>query len=209
MTRMPARDRRLTILAAFTGLYLVIGMALALRWWNYEFVFYGGAMVVEIACVVWLHRRARLPLGVLWALSVWGLLHFLGGTAPIPDALTEPGRPRVLYNLRVHPDLPKFDQMVHAYGFFAATLAGWHGLRAAAPGLRPTLGPLLAATLIGMGLGAMNEVLEFVATRIMPGTNVGGYENTGWDLVANLVGCVAAACLVRARSPRVGARSGA
>jgi len=30
----------------------------------------------------------------------------------------------------------------------------------------------------------------------LPGTNVGGYENTGWDLVANLVGCLIAATAV-------------
>ena len=35
--------------------------------------------------------------------------------------------------------------------------------------------------------------VEFTATRIMPKTNVGGYENTGWDLVSNLVGSTLAA----------------
>jgi hypothetical protein len=44
-----------------------------------------------------------------------------------------------------------------------------------------------------MGFGAANEVVEFIATITLPGTNVGGYENTGWDLVANLVGCLLAA----------------
>ena len=32
----------------------------------------------------------------------------------------------------------------------------------------------------------------------MPWTNVGGYDNTGWDLVSNLVGCLIAACLAAA-----------
>ncbi len=49
-----------------------------------------------------------------------------------------------------------------------------------------------------MGLGAMNELVEFAATKLLPGTNVGGYDNTGWDLVANLVGCVIAAAAIRA-----------
>jgi hypothetical protein len=49
----------------------------------------------------------------------------------------------------------------------------------------------------GMGFGALNEVVEFVAVLTLPETNVGGYENTGWDLVANLVGCVLAAVLIR------------
>jgi hypothetical protein len=49
-----------------------------------------------------------------------------------------------------------------------------------------------------MGFGAANEVVEFLATRVLPETNVGGYENTGWDLVANTVGSLAAAVLIYA-----------
>jgi hypothetical protein len=48
-----------------------------------------------------------------------------------------------------------------------------------------------------MGLGAMNELVEFAATLLVPETNVGGYFNTGWDLVSNLVGVVIAAVLIR------------
>ena len=39
----------------------------------------------------------------------------------------------------------------------------------------------------------MNEVIEFAATILVPETNVGGYMNTGWDLVANLAGAIIAA----------------
>ena len=49
-----------------------------------------------------------------------------------------------------------------------------------------------------MGFGAANEVVEFIATRVLPETNVGGYENTGWDLVSNTVGCLVAAVLIYA-----------
>jgi hypothetical protein len=52
-----------------------------------------------------------------------------------------------------------------------------------------------------MGVGAANEVVEFLATRVLPETNVGGYENTGWDLVSNTVGCLIAAVLIHARDP--------
>ena len=47
-----------------------------------------------------------------------------------------------------------------------------------------------------MGLGAMNEIIEFIAVLLIPETNVGGYENTGWDLVSNAVGAVIAALLL-------------
>lgn len=47
-----------------------------------------------------------------------------------------------------------------------------------------------------MGFGAANEVIEFLATTSLRETNVGGYENTGWDLVAHFVGSVLAAVVI-------------
>ncbi len=46
-----------------------------------------------------------------------------------------------------------------------------------------------------MGLGALNEVVEFIASQTMD-TNVGGYVNTGGDLIANMFGSVFAAVLI-------------
>ena len=72
--------------------------------------------------------------------------------------------------------------------------------------LRERQGDLRAALaavslLMGVGLGALNEVVEFAATRFMS-TNVGGYVNTGWDLVANLVGAAGAFWLILLRPRR-------
>jgi hypothetical protein len=57
----------------------------------------------------------------------------------------------------------------------------------------------------GLGFGALNEVVEFVATLLIPETNVGGYRNTGWDLVSNLIGATTAATWIwlseRRRAP--------
>jgi hypothetical protein len=50
--------------------------------------------------------------------------------------------------------------------------------------------------LAGMGVGAINEIVEFVATLVIPDTNVGGYTNTGWDLVADLAGAIVATVLL-------------
>jgi hypothetical protein len=58
----------------------------------------------------------------------------------------------------------------------------------------------------GVGFGAINEMVEFLATRVVPDTNVGGFENTGWDLVANTVGAALAALWVRRQWSRPGAR---
>jgi len=39
-------------------------------------------------------------------------------------------------------------------------------------------------------------VIEFAITLTLPETNIGGYINTGWELVSNLVGVTLACCLI-------------
>jgi hypothetical protein len=56
----------------------------------------------------------------------------------------------------------------------------------------------------GLGLGALNELIEFLATLAHSGSHVGGYENTGWDLLSNLVGATAAGLLSWKRSTAPG-----
>lgn len=195
-------------IAIVLGLTLVIGLGLAVVNWNYEFIFYGAVLLLLVGLVWLLDRRVRVPTWVLWGMVVWTLAHLLGGTVSISQSVTEPGSPPNLYNLRLHPWLPKYDQVVHAFGFGISTVAAWRALsvsvRATGGRLLPRLGPLIAIVLVGMGIGAVNEALEFAATRIMPETNVGGYDNTGWDLVSNLVGCIAAAVYIRWNEARNG-----
>lgn len=197
-------SRPLVGVMAFVIITVLAGVAMAIVNWNYEFIYYGAVMLVLIGVVGVIHFRVRFPMFVLWGLAAWVLVHMGGGTIPIPASVTEPGTPSVLYSLRLHPSLPKYDQVVHCYGFFMSTLACWRALMVVSAGarptgapLRPTFGALSAAALMGNGLGAMNEVIEFAATQIMPGTNVGGYVNTGWDLVSNLVGTILAAIVIR------------
>jgi hypothetical protein len=121
--------------------------------------------------------------------------------------VTEPGRPATLYNLRIGPYWPKYDQVVHAFGFGVATAAAWEAIRALGRGaIQPGLGLCALLMCVGSGLGALNEVIEFVATRIMPDTNVGGYDNTGWDLVSNLAGAGTVAVWAGFTKPRIASK---
>lgn len=187
---------------AFTLLYLAASIVAAVATGNREFVFYIVVMFVLLGSVAAVHRRARFSAAVLWALSLWGLAHMAGGMLPVPAAWPINGEHRVLYSWWLIPDLLKYDHIVHAYGFGVTTLACWEGLQSlmCATGrepLSPSLGPLTLCAAAGMGFGALNEVVEFVATLLVPETNVGGYINTGWDLVSNLVGTIVAAIGIR------------
>lgn len=201
---------RYRTVGGFTAAYMVALGAGAVWAGNGEFVLYTLVMGLLIALVFAMDRRVRFSRGVLWLLALWGLLHMAGGVLPAPPVLElAPGAeaPGVLYSWRAHPMAPKYDQVVHFFGFFVATLAAWEALSAAVAGaaggrVRATAGLLLAAGLIGVGLGAVNEVVEFAAHLSLPETNVGGYENTGWDLVSNALGALAGVAWVRVRAGR-------
>lgn len=208
-TRLP-RD-----LVVFTLGYLVASGFGAYASGNREFVFYIVVMIVLIAVVLVAHRRTVFSAGVLWALSIWGLLHMAGGLVPVPASWPIDGEMRVLYSWWLVPGALKYDHVVHGYGFAVTTWLCWEGLcRTISPddprSVRATLGRVVLCGAAGMGFGALNEVVEFVAVLSLPNTNVGGYINTGWDLVSNLVGCVVA-CVAIAwrRTGRLTAASGA
>lgn len=187
---------------AFTLTYMAVSIVASLATGNREFVFYIVVMFVLMGAVAAVHRRVRLSSTALWGLSLWGLAHMAGGMAPVPESWPVNGEHRVLYSWWLIPNLLKYDQIVHAFGFGVTTLVCWEGLRsllinAGRPDPQPGLGSLTLCAAAAMGFGALNEVVEFIATLLVPETNVGGYVNTGWDLVSNLCGAVLAALAIR------------
>ena len=189
----------------FNAAYMVAAVAGSIVQGNREFIFYIVVMVVLIGVMSLVHSRVRLTTALLWAFSVWGLAHMAGGLCPLPAGWPYNGDHVVLYSLWLIPERLKYDQIVHAYGFGVTTWLCWHILRNGlrqpdGSALRPTFGMLVLCAAAGMGFGALNEVIEFIAVLTLPNTNVGGYENTGWDLVANLVGTIIAALVIRVRS---------
>jgi hypothetical protein len=185
----------------FTAAYLLVSVAAAVIVKNQEFIFYLCVMGVLIAVVMFLHVQVGLTAGAIWGLSLWGAAHMAGGLLPIPDDWPQAGESHVLYNLWLIPGRLKYDQVVHAYGFAVVTWVLWQCLARAlndrGAKAEPTIGLLTLCAAGGMGFGALNETVEFMAVLTLPGTNVGGYVNTGWDLVANSVGCVVAASAIR------------
>jgi hypothetical protein len=187
---------------AFAAAYMLAGTLASLGLGNYEFVLYVAVMVVIAAGLAILHLRVDLSAGALWCLAVWGLAHLCGGLVAVPESWPTDAGARVLYSLWLLPGTLKYDQVVHAFGFGTTTWVCWQALPVAAGRegpLEPTFGRLLLCVAAAMGFGAANEVVEFFATITIENVNVGGYMNTGWDLVANLVGATIAATAIRLR----------
>ncbi len=191
MTR-PRLTRSILAAGGFTAAYLLAATIAALATGNTEFIFYIVVMFVLIGVVLAVHFRVGLSAGALWCLAIWGALHMAGGLVPVPESWPIDGEIRVLYSWWLIPGLLKYDHIVHAYGFGVTTWVCWQGLCGSVGPLTPTAGRMILIAAAGLGFGALNEVVEFAATRVTD-TNVGGYENTGWDLVANTVGAATAA----------------
>jgi uncharacterized membrane protein YjdF len=171
---------------------------------NYEFILYVLTMLGLIALVGLNVRKAEFPAPMLWALTFWGLAHMAGGGIPVGGS--------VLYSLQLIDiagdgefRILKYDQVVHAYGFGVTAWVLFHLLARHFPLMRGTWTIYTYPALASIGLGAVNEMIEFSAVVMMPETNVGGYYNTSLDLVFNAAGAIMAMLLVGwAQSRRYG-----
>ena len=97
------------------ALYIFIGRA------NHEFVLYIGVIVFFLVLILLTNKKVNYPNSVLWGLTLWGILHMLGG-----GYLTD-GTAR-LYEWMIIVIAPeynffRYDQFVHLIGFGVATLA--------------------------------------------------------------------------------------
>ena len=171
---------------------------------NAEFLWYVLLLLVLITVIASSLPFTRLTPPMLWALSLWGFLHMLGGGISLNG--------EVLYRHMVWPvftegefSILRFDQVVHLYGSATGTFILYFILK---PMLRADAGMgriLFLALMAGLGIGAANETAEFIAFIMLPYTTVGDYTNTGLDMLANLCGVLAGVSYIyyreRAGSP--------
>lgn len=207
-----AHPRLAVFSAAYLAVFLVAGLAIG----SDVAIPYVVLIIAIMAFVCRLDRPYELGGGVLWGLSVWGLLHLAGGIVPIGSGGGVDDR--TLYNAVLPLELFHFDRLVHAFGFGMATVACGKVLLRLVPSIRPawpdrndssrpTTATYVLIVLAGLGVGAANEILEFISTLVLPETNVGGYDNTGWDLIFDLAGGIIGTVWL-ARRPREGGADG-
>ncbi|MBD3307100.1 DUF2238 domain-containing protein [candidate division KSB3 bacterium] len=163
---------------------------------NYEFLIYVGVIVFFLCLILLTNNRVNFPNNVLWGLTAWSLLHMAGGGLYFGGTK--------LYGIMLVPLVGdpyyifKYDQLVHIVGFGVATLAMYALLKPLLREDRRTWTALsIVVIMAGLGVGALNEIIEFAATVLVPETGVGGYENTALDLVADLIGALGAMGYIR------------
>ncbi len=195
--RTAVTPRRIAIIAG-TVLYVSgFYVSYVLRG-NSEFVFYLGQLFIFIllACM-FLRYVPAFPDYLLGFLSLVGLLHVLGGGVVVDGVRLYDLRLVEIYESARFPELfiLKYDQFVHAFGFGVAALGfrwllGHHG-STFSQGARNTIAVFAAA-----GVGALNEVSEFLAVLLFARTGVGGYFNIALDLLLNFVGAIIAVAFI-------------
>lgn len=176
----------------FTGLYLAVFTVLFIRNFNIEFIAYVAVIIFIFALLYGTLDKTKIPASILAGLSLWGLLHMMGGSMPTAEG--------VLYNWRMLPVFEgsgelyilKFDQFVHAYLFAVVALLFLHLLLNYFGNRHSQLLIGFIAVCASMGVGAINEIIEFIAVLTIPDNNVGGYLNTALDIVFNFVGALLA-----------------
>lgn len=181
------RHPRITVVVAaylvdFTIYGLVTGASLTIP---YALIVGTAVVAIGIADV-----RVRFSTLVLVGLAVWGAGHMAGGIVQLDGD-------RILYNAVILRWF-HFDNIVHFIGFGTAGIACWEASGRTLPAGGTPLGTATMVWLFAMGVGALNEVVEFGATHAFT-TQVGGYENTGRDLVANMLGAAVGGWLVARR----------
>jgi hypothetical protein len=133
----------------------------------------------------------------LVGLTVWSALHLAGGGITIGE-----GRLYDVMLIRLSETYPvwRYDQLVHIWGFGTSTLVVFSLLTG--PLKRPVENPIalgIVLVMAGLGIGALNEILEFVVSICVPQSGVGGYMNTALDLCADLIGAILGLLYIRLR----------
>jgi putative membrane protein len=180
------------------NLALIIGFgAVFLARLNYEFLIYVGVIIFFLCLIGISLKKVDYTLGSLVGLTVWSSLHLAGGGITIGE-----GRLYDLMLIRLSETYPvfRYDQLVHIWGFGTSTLVVFSLL--AGKLKKPAENPIalgIVLVMAGLGMGALNEILEFAVTIWVPQSGVGGYLNTSLDLCANLIGAILALVYIRLR----------
>lgn len=178
------------------AIYLLIALFVFSSRRNYEFVTYVGVVVFFSIVILLTNKKVNYPNIVLWGLTLWGILHMAGGGVVLNDG-------EILYKLILIPishnyEIFKYDQFVHIIGFGVSTLLMFSLLKSRLKEMKG-FSFWLVIVMAGLGVGAINEIIEFGVTVLVPETGVGGYTNTSLDLVADLIGAIIAAIYTKAK----------
>lgn len=176
----------------FTALYTIAFAVFYIGQLNMEFIGYVGVIVFIFTLLYATLDKTRIPTYILAGLSLWGLMHMMGGSIQTADG--------VLYAWRIYPVydgggeffILKFDQVVHGYLYAVVGLLFLHLLREYFGNQHSQILVGFIAVMAALGVSGVNELIEFIAVLTVPDNGVGGYFNLMLDMVFNFAGAMLA-----------------
>jgi uncharacterized membrane protein YjdF len=170
-------------LLTFNLVYVLTFFIIFFKNKNYEFLIYSGVILIMILLMVNLQKKFNFPTILLFALTIYSILHMLGGSFII-------GGER-LYGLEIIPGILRFDKIIHFYGISICVLGVYYIFKDKLIKLKEEkILSFLFLIFSGMGIGVFWELLEYVNFLSLPETGVGMYLNTMGDLIANTLGAI-------------------
>lgn len=181
-------NKHILALIIFNAVYIIGFLIYYLTIGNFEFLWYLLVLTIISLVILFTLKKTKIDYLVLWLLSIWGLVHMVAGGFYING--------HTLYATHLIPIIDKggdyfifkMDQLVHMYGVFTAALLIYSLTKRYFVGKSGKFLPAFIAWIGSMGLGALNEVVEFIAFLSLSKTGVGDLYNTGFDLIFNLLG---------------------
>lgn len=188
---MMKKEPRLKLISIFTAVYLVLFTIITLIYNNYEFLYYIFVLSILIGAITYKYKNIHLTPHLIISLSILGFMHFAGGTFHLFGTR--------LYDLYLIKNILKYDNLVHSFGIFIATIVGYNLLK---PHLSDKVKNnkflfSFILILIAMGTGAFVEIIELIGVAFLgAAAGVGDYFNNALDLVFNLVGSIIASIVI-------------
>lgn len=176
----------------FTITYTIIAGIYFLSVGNLEFLWYVGILASLIILMIVLHKKFKFSSIVLFGASLWGFLHMLGGGLRINGERLYGKMIISIYNSDVPGmQILKYDQFMHFYTYVVVVVLLFYILNTY---LKEKVNWLIISVLLvfmAVGVGAINEIVEFMPVVFLENTGVGGYHNTLLDIIFNMLGSIA------------------
>ena len=184
------------ILLIFTVYFIAVG--------NFEFLLY----TATLGLLIWLlgisDKKFLYFRSAKWGFAIWLFGHLGGGVFRINGQRLYD---TVLVDLVGDPFfILRYDQAIHIFCYFVITLLIYSILLSVVKEKKTKMDRFvigLIAFLGGMGVSAVNEIIEFATVVFFGSTGVGGYYNNAIDLVFNSIGALMAVFFMRNHSFRV------
>jgi putative membrane protein len=171
---------------------------------NYEFLWYVVILFFLIGFMIFLHRKYKFSSWILFGTSIWGLMHMAGGSVYIKGIK--------LYALILYPlfpesvtgtDIFRYDQLAHFYFYFVISFLIFSILNNYLNKKTSRFAVSVFVIFIATGIGALNEIIEFIPVLVLESTGVGDYFNTLWDIVFNTLGAIVSVVLLNLKRNKI------